>query len=199
MPKQAGKLRCHSSSGPKCSTKSTFPPHFWCLWSTRKQIQPGVFYSSRHTQGGTLIKHLWSQSLSASTKTKVTRFSKWNSDSLQLLNLENTVESRPAYFKVLSATPTFYLCSSFTRVMKKTVHSHMLLITSQLQGLHHIPTPENRKAGSHLRPTSPQLKSALKIMTQSTCSHCSTVRDCPTYCGKGIVRRTKANFHKILP
>lgn len=100
----------------------------------------------QQTHPGRDSEHRWSQSRTASTKPKVILFGKWNGDSLQLLNLENTVESRPAYLEVFAATPTFYLCSSFTHVRRKTVHSHMLLITSQLQGLHFIPTPENRKS-----------------------------------------------------
>lgn len=144
VPKQAGRQRCHSSSAPKCSTKA----HFLNISVLMKYKETDLTRSFLLLQAhpGRDSELCWSQPLTASTKTKVTLLGKWNGDSLQLLNLENTVESRPVYFKVLSATPTLYLCSSFTRVRKKTVHSHMLLITSQLQGLLFRTAPGNRKS-----------------------------------------------------
>lgn len=144
-------------------------------------------------------EHCWTQSLSASTKTKVILLGNEIVTVYSFLILQTQLKVDLHSSKVFSAPPMFYLCSSFNLVRKKTVHSHMLLITSQLQGLHLTATPENRRSWLTPKTTSPQFKSAQKIMTQPTCSHCSTVRDCPTYCGKGTVRRTKAILHNILP
>lgn len=147
VPKQAGKLRCHSSSGPKCSTKA----HFRHI-SGAYEVQGNRYNQKFSILAGTPREGLWLNTAGVSHCQQAQK-----PRSLYLASEIVTVYGflilKKTQLKVdlhtskfFSATPTFYLCSSFTRVMKKTVHSHMLLITSQLQGLHLIPTPENRKS-----------------------------------------------------
>lgn len=201
VPKQAGKLACHSYSGLKCSTKACFR-HI----SGTAYVQGNRYNETFSILAGTPREELWLNTTGVrhtvtkhKKKIKVILFSKWNSDSLHLLNLENIHRT----LEVDLHTWSFFWYSYFLSLL--TFHpsyeeDHLFIHTASNKPAQrtefHTHSREQEKL---VRPPLPWFKLVQETPPLPACSHCITVKDSPICCGKDAASRTKGNFYNMLP